>query len=154
MRIPIINQAMQNLSAFLDMIAWSEGTKGKGDDGYNVVVGGTLFSSYTDHPRKLVQLRAGLASTAAGRYQLLAHEYDAYRKTLYLSDFCPAVQDVIAIQQIKECKAIASISTGYIKDAIDLCAHIWASFPHADYGQRENKLQDLLSVYKRYGGNL
>ena len=43
-----------NLKAFLDMIAVSEGTAGKGNDGYNVIVAGNLFDSYDDHPRKLV----------------------------------------------------------------------------------------------------
>ena len=27
-----------NVVAFLDMLAWSEGTIGKGDDGYNAIV--------------------------------------------------------------------------------------------------------------------
>ena len=62
------------------MIAVSEGTAGKGDDGYNVIVGGALFQGYNDHPRKLVWIRQGLASTAAGRYQLLKRYYDAYKK--------------------------------------------------------------------------
>ena len=70
---------MSNESAFLDMIAWSEigpALLAVSDNGYNVIVGSTpsnpnLFISYSDHPRKLVQLRPGLVSTAAGRYQLL-----------------------------------------------------------------------------------
>ena len=65
-----------NLQAFLDMIAVSEGTAGKGDNGYNVIVGGELLQGYDDHPRKLVWLRPGLASTAAGRYQLLKRYYE------------------------------------------------------------------------------
>ncbi len=92
----------KNLQAFLDMIAFSEGTYGKGANGYNVLVGGTLFDNgYADHPRKLVKLSATLSSTAAGRYQLLARYYDDYRKQLGLADFKPSSQDAIAVQQIK-----------------------------------------------------
>ena len=62
--------------AFLDMLAWSEGT-GNGrqktrNHGYDVIVGGELFTDYSDHPRKLVTLNPKLKSTGAGRYQLLS----------------------------------------------------------------------------------
>jgi muramidase (phage lysozyme) len=136
------------------MIAHSEGTAGHGDDGYNVVVGGSLFTSYADHPRKLVKLNARLASTAAGRYQLLARYYDAYRKMLKLTDFSPAAQDAIAIQQIRECKALPAIAAGDFARAVRLCAHIWASLPGAGYGQHENKLEDLRAAYMAAGGTL
>ena len=39
--------------------------------GYDVIVGGELFTDYSDHPRKLVTLNPKLKSTGAGRYQLL-----------------------------------------------------------------------------------
>ena len=39
--------------------------------GYDVIVGGELFTDYSDHPRKLVTLNLELKSTGAGRYQLL-----------------------------------------------------------------------------------
>ncbi len=55
---------MQNLNpqrkAFLDMLAWSEGTDNgrqpTRNHGYDVIVGGELFTDYSDHPRKLVTL--------------------------------------------------------------------------------------------------
>ncbi len=59
--------------AFLDMVAWSEGTDNgrqpTRNHGYDVIVGGELFTDYSDHPRKLVTLNPKLKSTAAGRYQ-------------------------------------------------------------------------------------
>lgn len=139
------------------MLAWSEGTsttKGS-DNGYNVIVGRTLFSSYKDHPRVLVDLpKLGIKSTAAGRYQLLARYWDAYKKQLGLKDFSPENQDAVAIQQIKERKAIPDIEAGNITAAIKKCSNIWASLPSAGYGQYEHKLEDLLSVYKKSGGTL
>ena len=62
--------------AFLDMLAWSEGTDNgrqkTRNHGYDVIVGGELFTDYSDHPRKLVTLNPKLKSTGAGRYQLLS----------------------------------------------------------------------------------
>jgi muramidase (phage lysozyme) len=145
----------KNRQAFLDMISHSEGTAGRGDNGYNVLVGGNLFFGYADHPRKLIVLnKAGLKSTAAGRYQLLSRYFDAYKKQLNLADFSPASQDAIAIQQITECKALADVDAGRIEDAIKKCAHIWASLPGAGYGQRENKIENLLVAYTKAGGTL
>ena len=136
------------------MIAVSEGTKGKGNDGYNVIVGGALFDSYVDHPRKLVWIRPGLASTAAGRYQLLARYWNYYRDFLQLVDFSPASQDAVAIQQIKERKALEDIEKGYISVAIDKCKNIWASLPGANYGQHENNIDKLIAAYKAAGGTV
>ena len=36
--------------------------------GYDVIVGGELFTDYSDHPRKLVTLNPKLKSTGAGRF--------------------------------------------------------------------------------------
>ena len=91
--------------AFLDMLAWSEGTDNgrqkTRNHGYDVIVGGELLlitrsPSQTCHakPRKL-------KSTGAGRYQLLSRWWDAYRKQ-QLKDFSPKSQDAVALQQIKE----------------------------------------------------
>jgi len=147
----------KNLSAMLSTIAYSEGTDNgiqkTNDRGYDVLVGGGLFNGYADHPRKLVVLRQGLASTAAGRYQLLARYFDTYKKQLDLKDFSPESQDAIAIQQIKECKALDDVEAGYIGVALDKCRHIWASLPGAGYGQHENDLHVLLDKYKKFGGS-
>ncbi|HFV0559243.1 TPA: glycoside hydrolase family protein [Escherichia coli] len=143
-------------SAFLDMLAWSEGTDKPGQPtrnrGYDVIVGGSLFTSYDDHPRKLIALNPKLKSTAAGRYQLLSRYWDAYRKQLGLKDFSPASQDAVALQQIKERRALQLIDDGYIRQAIDRCSNIWASLPGAGYGQHEHKIENLLKKFEEAGG--
>lgn len=150
-----IKNVSQNLRAFLDLIAWSEGTYNRGENGYNVIVGGTLFTTYADHPRQLITLpRLGIKSTAAGRYQLLSRYYDAYKKQLGLPDFSPLSQDKIAIQQIKEQRALDDILLGRIPQAIEKCSNIWASFPGAGYGQHEHCLGSLLEQYQKLGGTL
>ncbi|MCU1073260.1 glycoside hydrolase family 104 protein [Stenotrophomonas maltophilia] len=148
-----------NVVAFLDMLAWSEGTDNDrqptNDRGYDVLVGGGLFRGYADHPRMVVDLpRLKIQSTAAGRYQLLRRYYDAYKKTLGLKDFTPLSQDLIALQQIRERRALPLIQAGKIPEAIKAVRNIWASLPGAGYGQHEHKLTDLLAVYRKAGGTV
>ena len=151
----------KNIKAFLDMIAYSElkGLIAISDNGYNVIVGSTmkkpiLFSSYADHPRKLVVINENLKSTAAGRYQLLSRYYDAYKKQLGLNDFSPLSQDLIAIQQIKERKALHLIKAGKFEGAVKACSNIWASLPGNNYGQHQNTIADLKSAYIKAGGTV
>ena len=153
--MPRSKNLIKNLSAFLDLIAFSEGTSNLGnDEGYDVIVGGTFFTSYKEHPNKLISLpKLKISSTAAGRYQILGRYYKHYKELLMLNDFSPISQDLIAIQFIKEQKALKSIIEGDIKTAIEKCSNIWASFPGAGYGQRENKLALLISKYIEFGGS-
>jgi muramidase (phage lysozyme) len=149
-----------NVVAFLDMLAWSEGTDdGKQatlNHGYDVIVGGELFSSYEDHPRIMVALpRLGIKSTAAGRYQLLARYWDAYRLSLKLvGGFTPENQDRVAIKQIREQRAIEDIKVGRVVGAISKCRNIWASLPGAGYGQHERSIDHLVSRYILAGGKV
>lgn len=143
-----------NQKAFLDMLAVSEGTKNIGDDGYNVLVGSTkahplLFHDYTDHPRVY---NAACNSTAAGRYQILARYFDAYKKLLNLSDFSPKSQDDYALHQITERHALTLIDNGDIPTAIEKCNTIWASLPGSPYGQQTQPLDYLLAAYSTAGG--
>lgn len=155
----MVDQMNDNRKAFLDMIAYSEGTdNGRQptfNHGYDVLVGGGLFADYSDHPRKLVDLpRLKIKSTAAGRYQLLARYYDAYKKQLKLPDFSPASQDAIALQQIKERRALDDIDAGRLEEAIAKCKNIWASLPGAGYGQFEHKVSTLYQAFLKAGGKL
>ena len=68
---------INNQRACLDMLAWSEGTvngrqKNQKSCGYDVIVGGELFTDYSDHPQTWLPLNPKLKSTGAGRYQLLS----------------------------------------------------------------------------------
>lgn len=153
----------KNMQAFLDMIAISElGEKlvRLSDNGYNVIVGSTpmkpiLFDSYKDHPRKLVKLPNGIQSTAAGRYQILKRYFDFYKAQLKLTCFDPAAQDAIAIQMIKECKAVDDIEAGRFDTAVIKCKSRWASFPGAGYENQNMHTMDHLRIaFVRWGGKL
>ncbi|MCG9107786.1 glycoside hydrolase family 104 protein [Laribacter hongkongensis] len=153
----------RNVLAFLDMIAHAEvGPEllAVSDDGYNVIVGSTarrpaVFTDYIDHPRRVVDLPAlGIKSTAAGRYQILARYYDAYRRQLGLSNFGPINQDRIALQLIRECRALQDIQFGDIRAAIHKCRSRWASLPGSGYGQREHDAGSLVAVWQSAGGKV
>ena len=152
----------KNLLAFLDMIAHSEigaGLLSVSDNGFNVIVGSTashpdLFTSYKDHPRKLVTLSSSLKSTAAGRYQILAHIFDYYKPFLQLHDFGHESQNAIAIQLIKERKALDAIELGQVELAINRCATCWASLPGSLYQQHTNSMDDLVASYVQAGGTI
>lgn len=142
----------RNLSAFLYLIGYSElgSMVDLPSQGYDIIVGSTpskpiKMKSYDDHPRIYVKAHN---STAAGRYQILEKYADAYKKSLKLPDFGPESQDRIAIQLIRECKALDDIEQGRIESAIVKCKSRWASFPGSGYGQNENKLSDLVHKFK------
>ena len=82
--------------AFLDMLAGrresDNGRQKTRNHGYDVIVGGELFTDYSDHPRKLVTLNPKLKSTGAGRYQLLSRWWDAYRKAAWPERLSPKVR--------------------------------------------------------------
>lgn len=149
-----VDQFAGNVAAFLDMLAFAEGTVRFGDqDGYNVIVGGKTFDSYNDHPRRLVWLPAyQIKSSAAGRYQFLTRTWDDLVKRFGMPDFTPVSQDAGAVHLIRQCKALSLIRQGRIRDAIHACRKIWASLPGAGYGQRELETDELLQVYKDAGG--
>jgi muramidase (phage lysozyme) len=159
----------QNVVAFLGMVTASEidaYTIAHSDSGYNVLVGShgpqdvngrqepadiRLFGSYATHPNVL---NPACDSTAAGAYQELFHNYIAYAKLLNLPDFSPLSQDLIAIQQIRERKAIGLILQGQIAAAIHACSNLWASLPGNSYGQRQNTVATLIAAYKAAGGTV
>ena len=68
--------------------------------------------------------------------------------------FSPINQDRIAIQQIRERRAIPDIEAGRIRDAIAKIRNIWASLPGAGYGQHEQKIDDLVRAYVAAGGTV
>ena len=144
--------------AFLDMLAWSEGIDNgrqkTRNHGYDVIVGGELFTDYSDHPRKLVTLNPKLKSTGAGRYQLLSRWWDAYRKQLGLKDFSPKSQDAVALQQIKERGALPMIDRGDIRQAIDRCAISGLHCRALVGGQFEQGADSLIAKFKEAGGTV
>ena len=126
--------------AFLDMLAWSEGTdngrRETRNHGYDVIVGGELFTGLPDHPRKLVTLNPKpnqQAPDATSFFPLVGCLPQAALFTL-----SPKKSDAVALQRLAS-GALPMIDRGDIRQAIDRCSNIWASLPGAGYGQFEHK---------------
>ncbi len=144
----------QNMCAFLDALTPGEGTNGVGDDGYNVLVGGTLFVGYAVHPARSIWLpRYKVYSTAAGRYQQLLRTWTSVRNRLGLPDFSPVSQDLAAVELIRGRGAYEDVIAGRFELAVQKCAKEWASLPGAGYGQRELAFSKLHAAYAAAGGS-
>ena len=116
--VEIINQR----KAFLDMLAWSEGTDNgrqkTRNHGYDVIVGGELFTDYSDHPSQTCHAKPKLKSTAPDATSFFPVGGMPTRKQLGLKDFLSESQDAVALQQIKERGALPMIDRGDIRQAI------------------------------------
>ena len=113
--------------AFLDMLAWSEGTDNgrqkTRNHGYDVNNAAesylpiTPITSQTCHAKPKTQInrrRTLPASFPVGGMSTA--------KQLGLKDFSPESQDAVALQQIKERGALPMIDRGDIRQAIDRCS--------------------------------
>ena len=148
-----------NEKAFLDMLAYTEGTQQIGDRGYDALVGGGTFDGYAHHPNKMVALkRSGgkppIYSDAAGRYQFLFETWKLLKERLQLPDFSPDSQDAACLELVREHGALELVQAGRIPSAILACNKIWASLPGSPYGQGGKTLDEALHAYQLAGGQL
>jgi muramidase (phage lysozyme) len=148
-----------NYMAFLHMLAFSEGTDSprqkSANKGYDVLVGGGTFTDFSKHPNARIFLpKYKIHSSAAGRYQFLKRTWDVLQKRLGLKDFSPQSQDLACIELLRECGALKALDQDDPKTAISKACKIWASLPGAGYGQREEKVANLLRKYREFGGTI
>ncbi len=147
--------------AMLDVLGFTEGT----GNNYGKVVNGTVLSApghpelvgrrnisitdFANHPNILVQVRPGLNSTAAGRYQFLSSTWSG----LGMKDFSPQSQDIAAVKLMQRRGMIEPLLRGDIREAVFRGAPEWASLPknaqNQGYysGQSARTLNDILGVY-------
>ena len=135
------------LTAFLLMIQYAEGTYGV--NAYRTLYGGGIFNDMSKHPNKVIR-KGGWSSSAAGAYQFLYSTWIELQRQLQLPDFSAASQDLAAIELIRRKGALADIEAGRIEDALYKCRKVWASLPHAGYGQKEHSSQKLLLAYQYF----
>lgn len=159
----------QNVKAFLDLIAYTEGTDKL--HGYYTRVGGSKISNLNDHPGGIVNLGTNkktgkqLRSNAAGRYQFMkavagtgfANTWPECKTALGLTDFSSSSQDMAAVYLIHRRKALNDLIQGKFYDALFKCAREWASFPksHTEgsvYNQHSYSSKKCEEFYKSRGG--
>jgi muramidase (phage lysozyme) len=165
---------MENVAAFLTMIAISEGTEHEPDPFRVCYAKRHTIIDFTYHPHQLrpdgtrewagekltdaqcaaVGLHPGCISSAAGRYQITWGTFDRLQGNLKVPDFTPASQDDCAIELLKEVGALEFVNRGGISEAIALSAHLWASLPGNTAKQPQTRMTALLSAYTGAGGQL
>lgn len=157
----------KQLQAFLDLIAWSEGTSTHPltrCNGYDVIVTGEqgpqVFTDFACHPftlgRPPILVRSGppeLHSTASGRYQIVLPTWRELAEKYHIASFSPMSQDRAALALLVDCKALEAIYAGDLPEAIGAASAVWASFPGNLYHQGGQPLPALLENYDRFLNN-
>jgi muramidase (phage lysozyme) len=141
--------------AFMRMIRVGEGTEDEG--GYQRIVGGSTFKDHgkdmSTHPDIYIKEHN---SRAAGAYQITMNNwndkpFEKWRTNKKITDFTELSQDKYCVYLIKDKKkALDLIKKDKISEAIAKCRTEWASLPGAGYGQREEKLSNILKKYDEY----
>lgn len=144
-----------NVRSFLNFIAASEGTAGRGDDGYNILFGGSTFDDYGKHPgvRSEFTQTDGRknTTTAAGRYQFLSRTYDEAASRLDLTDMSPRSQDLAALYLIARRGAFKDVIEGNADAAIEKLGKEWASLPSSPYAQPKHSGQSASAMLEAAG---
>jgi muramidase (phage lysozyme) len=138
-----------NMRAFLDMLAYAEGT----NDSYDIIFGYRKFYSYAGHPR-ILNCSGGYCSDAAGRYQIKSTTWDEVRREVGLTDFTPESQDRAAVQLIKWRGAYSQVEQisnfDQFDNAVYSVRYEWASMPYSPYGQPTHSASRLWSKFKEF----
>lgn len=136
--------------ALLDTIAWTEGTSGRGSDGYNVIVGYKYTASCNRHPDRLVRLSSSLSSTAAGRYQFLTSTW----KGLGYPTFRPDDQDRAGVKLVLrrgvKLPTDRALTATELSNALSKLSYEWASLPPSRYGQPVKSASQIRAEYCRH----
>lgn len=136
--------------ALLDTIAWTEGTRGHGKDGYNVTFAYHYFDSCDEHPNETI-CSGKLCSTAAGRYQFLYKTFTG----LKLPNFWPEQQELGALELIER-RGVdlpeAPMTATQFANALDRLSYEWSSLPPGRYGTPRRTLQEIRDEYCRLSG--
>ncbi|WP_017720339.1 glycoside hydrolase family 24 protein [Kamptonema formosum] len=136
--------------AFLDTIAWAEGTDEAAR--YRTQYTGTQFAGFHDHPREIkcgVRYGQQLCADAAGRYLFLSSTWDRLAKKIGATDFSPANQDLAAIELLREHGALEDIEAGRFEVAVHKLTAVWPSLKHAGDGHNEPAIVRLHQVYQK-----
>lgn len=138
-----------NMMAFLDTIAYAEGT----NSSYDYIFSFVKFYSFAGHPRRTI-CSGGYCSDASGRYQIKSITWDEVRRTLGLTDFSPESQDRAAVQLIRWRGGYDDVERIVGMNDFDNAAYAvryeWASFPHSPYGQPTHSVSKLWSKFKEF----
>jgi muramidase (phage lysozyme) len=125
--------------ALHDSIAFAEGTKGRGKDGYDIGFAYKKFSSCAVHPN-VKTCSGSLCSTASGRYQFLKKTWDPTATAIKAKTFEPENQEKGAEYLVKKVRKVTvpadrALSATEFSNAMKKLSYEWASLPPGRYGQ-------------------
>ncbi len=136
--------------ALLDTIAFTEGTRGYGKDGYNVTFNYRYFDSCDEHPNIKV-CSGSLCSTAAGRYQFLNKTWNG----LKMGSFWPEQQELGALELIVR-RGVdlpdQPLTATEFMNALDRLSYEWSSLPPGRYGTPRRTAAQIRAEYCRLAG--
>jgi muramidase (phage lysozyme) len=137
--------------ALLDTIAYAEGTKGRGYDGYNILYAYRTISDCNRHPNRVI-CSGAYCSSAAGRYQFLNTTWAG----LKLANFRPENQTRGAMTLIAWRKATIpsdrAMTATEFANVMNKISYEWASLPPGRYGQPIKSMSALRGEYCKYAG--
>jgi muramidase (phage lysozyme) len=137
--------------ALLDTIAYAEGTKGHGYDGYNILYAYKTVDDCNRHPDRVI-CSGSYCSSAAGRYQFLNKTWNG----LGLPNFRPENQTRGAMTLIAWRKATIpadrAMTATEFANVMSKISYEWASLPPGRYGQPIKSMSALRSEYCKFAG--
>lgn len=110
------------------------------------------MTSLAKHPNKAIT-KWGITSTASGRYQFLFKTWNEIAKKLNLDSFNEENQDIGALYLMDRGGALDDIKKGDVVTAFYKIRKIWASLPHAGYGQGERSESFIKQWFDYYVEN-
>jgi lysozyme len=139
-----ISAQSKKVRAFLDTIAFAEGTWNGGNLAYEAA---------QSHPGRMKDFGEGLKSDAAGAYQFLSTTYAGLQKRYpQIKDFGSTSQDIAAQKLLEEVGSLSAIEQGDIQTAIHSACKVWASLTcngvSGAYAQGTKADEELIKFYK------
>jgi len=137
--------------ALLDTIAFAEGTRGRGYDGYNILYAYRTIDDCNQHPNRVI-CSGAYCSSAAGRYQFLNTTW----KGLGLPNFRPENQTRGAMTLMAWRKATIpadrAMTATEFSNVMSKISYEWASLPPGRYGQPIRTMSQLRTEYCKIAG--
>jgi muramidase (phage lysozyme) len=137
--------------ALHDTIAFAEGTRNNGEDGYNIIFSGIRITSCNKHPNRCIKF-GSTCSTAAGRYQFLSGTWNSIRSVRGYATFEPENQELGAAYLITGVRKATiptnrALSAAEFENVITKLSFEWASLPPGQYGQPMRSMSTMRSTY-------
>jgi len=151
-----LNVVSRYQKALHDAIAYAEGTRGRSQDGYDVMFSYRIAPNCIRHPNVCTAF-GSTCSTAAGRYQFLNRTWNGAAAARGLTTFEPENQERGAAYLIGTVRRVSipqdrALTATEFSNAMSALSYEWASLPPGRYGQPTRTLAQLRTTYCSLAG--